>query len=318
MPTTNDLLKLTAINILAQVASAPAHRVFVVYSASMQPLADSLLQVAQLQNLPCRSHQLDGFPGIDKVDEGSYLQQADGQYGLILLFSPEHANFMFEIVGRPDRGIKLSTKHLFCNWLMPFDGLLHTYGVDMEELTSFQQTLASLLPMSSHMRITTPAGTDLSLTSRHWHITTGEYFTSPIEESVNGTAVFDGSVYYGPVRKTFTLRITEGRVTNLSELDLTDEQQRMAFDDLTRDVNASIVAEFSLGINPVARWDADVMEAEQSRGTCHVGFGHNIEYGGVNTSSTHFDFVMRHPTVIVGDKTVCIEGRYQFSYIDGV
>jgi len=109
----------------------------------------------------------------------------------------------------------------------------------------------------------------------------------------------DGCAYSGPPKKPFRLVVEDGRVVNLAELDKEDDQQAMVLTDLTRDENAAILAEFGVGINAGAVPYADAMEAEQARGTCHFGFGHNLEYGGNNSSVYHFDLVVRNPIIQV-------------------
>ena len=52
------------------------------------------------------------------------------------------------------------------------------------------------------------------------------------------------------------------------------------------------------------------MESEQARGTCHFGFGHNIEYGGQNASSYHFDLVVRRPTIASDGVAICRDGQF--------
>ena len=50
------------------------------------------------------------------------------------------------------------------------------------------------------------------------------------------------------------------------------------------------------------------MESEQARGTCHFGFGMNLNYGGKIKSKKHFDLVILNPTIIVNQKLICADG----------
>lgn len=158
------------------------------------------------------------------------------------------------------------------------------------------------------MEVTAPAGTRVTLVPRRWNDSGGEVFTAPVEGMASGVIVVDGCAYSGPPKEPFALKLKGGQVTNLDELEKTDDQQRMVFDDLTRDQNARVFAEFGIGVNPEADPDSDLMEAEQARGTCHFGFGHNVEYGGANVSSYHFDVVVRRPTIKLGDRVIIREG----------
>lgn len=46
-------------------------------------------------------------------------------------------------------------------------------------------------------------------------------------------------------------------------------------------------------------------------GTCHFGFGHNADQGGVNEASVHIDCVYRSATVEIDGKIVIKDGRLE-------
>ncbi len=100
---------------------------------------------------------------------------------------------------------------------------------------------------------------------------------------------------------------------NISSLDTTDKQQKFARIDLSRDKNSDVLAEFGIGINPGANWAEELMESEQARGTCHFGFGRNVQFrGGENKSNYHFDLVIQKPTIEIDGRPICVEGNYRF------
>lgn len=222
---------------------------------------------------------------------------AASKSGLVFLLHPAHAPFLFKVVGRPDEGLRISEETFFCDWFMGAQGLIRTLAVDRDEVVRYRQKLLTRLQPLKRVRITTPAGTDLMLSPRGWLSTLGEIFTAPVEERSHGKVVIDACVYSGPPRRAISLTINAGRVTNLDDLDRSDPQQAMLYKDLTHDANACVLAELGIGINPGALWDQDVMESEQARGTCHVGFGNNGPYGGENASVVHMDLVMNDPHI---------------------
>ncbi|NLM97955.1 MAG: hypothetical protein GX175_10190 [Halanaerobiaceae bacterium] len=57
-------------------------------------------------------------------------------------------------------------------------------------------------------------------------------------------------------------------------------------------------------------------EVECDRGTCHSGFGHSIEYGGINRSSYYFGLVIKEPPIIADGKLICRSGEYLILYRD--
>jgi leucyl aminopeptidase (aminopeptidase T) len=50
------------------------------------------------------------------------------------------------------------------------------------------------------------------------------------------------------------------------------------------------------------------MESEQARGTCHFGFGMNLNYGGEIKSTKHFDLVILNPSIEINHTLVYEEG----------
>ncbi len=304
----SDRLALAARNIARQIGEPPARRALVVASPGKAPLAEAVRGVLD-------AHGLAAVRQAPGSAEDLRRALAAGE-GLVLLLEPPDAPLLFALLGRPDEAPEPpaeSPPHLFCDWLLPAEGVERTWGVDLEEVIAFRRWLLSRLEGAREIHVATPAGTDLRLAPRawlSWPSPVGEVYTAPLEDSVEGLVVVDGVAYGGPVARRFSLRIEGGRIVNLADLDRTDPQQRMAYDDLTRDPNASRVAELGIGINPGARVDADIMEAEQARGTCHVGFGRNVAYGGATESAFHGDFSLLIPTIVVDGRMLCREGEY--------
>lgn len=244
------------------------------------------------------------------------LQHIKGTSGYVVLLDPSFAPTVFAIIGRPDRGISLPMDHVFCDWFIRPAGLIRTYAVDIEEKERFRNWLLAALAGGRSIRVTTPLGTDITLVQRHWNSCWGEVYTPPVEELTNGTIVVDGSVYFGATQEPFRLQIREGRVVNLDQLNRDDVQQQMLWMDLRRDGQASVLAELGIGICVGADRTADVMEAEQARGTCHFGFGHNVPYGGRNVSNFHGDVDVMDPTIEVDGRVICTNGEF-ISYVPG-
>ena len=209
-------------------------------------------------------------------------------------------------------GIKIPNDHLFCDWLVKEATTIRTYGVDMLVLEVFRRALLERVRAAKSITVTTEKGTSITLTPRDWLQTDKEIYTAPIEDKTNGTIIVDGCAYWGPPEKPFTLRVESGRVVALESLDRNNKEQNWVYRDLTRDANSKIVAELGIGINSNLRWDEDLMESEGVRGTCHFGFGMNVEYGGQNRSGYHFDLVIRNPTIEVDGQLISKQGQYAF------
>ncbi|MGI5915549.1 MAG: hypothetical protein ACOX9A_03765 [Anaerolineae bacterium] len=292
-------------NIATAVGRPPAGSALVICSSGKAALAGRVGEALDAGGVPAHVVRLSPERAAGLADMVRRLAPA---WGLVLLIEPPDAGWLFETVGRPDTGILVPDAHLFCDWVMRPDALLRTCAVDMVELSRFREGLLAALTGVGHIRVTTGAGTDLTVMPRHWNATDGEVFTAPVEYVASGVIVVDGCAYSGPPERPFTLRIERGRVANGADLRDDDPQQRMAAADLSRDEHANVLAELGIGINPGALWNADVMEAEQARGTCHFGFGGNVSYGGQVASSYHFDLVIRHPTITVDGRVLCRRG----------
>jgi hypothetical protein len=309
-------LTLAATNIAAKVGDPPAGSVLVVASPPKTHIAEAVADRLQRHIETHLLHLERNITAAQRWFPQALQDLASEGWGLVLLCSPIHAELLFRAVGRPDKGLRIDATYLFCDWLIRPQSLVRTYAIDMGELRSFREALLRRLEGATALRVTSAAGTDIRLTPRHWESTDGEVFTAPVETETEGRVVVDGCIYDELPKEPPTLVIHRGQVTTLDTLD-TSQQQRWLYNDLTHDENSAIVAEFGLGINPGARWDADLMEAEQARGTCHVGFGHNLPFGGANRSTMHVDVVLQRPTITiegnVGSGTVlCRDGIYQF------
>jgi leucyl aminopeptidase (aminopeptidase T) len=71
---------------------------------------------------------------------------------------------------------------------------------------------------------------------------------------------------------------------------------------------ARVLCELGIGTNPAARLSPNVLEAEKVYGTCHVAFGDNSTFGGMNPVPFHTDCVIANPVVTI-DKRVVVTGR---------
>lgn len=242
---------------------------------------------------------------------GKDLQRAAQAGSLVILADPPQARWLFETVGRPDRGLYFPAERFYCDWLMPLDSLLRVLSADYGHVCAWRDRLLNALEGAERPHVSTRAGTELTLTPRGWLAVDGEVFTAPWEDSVQGLLALDGALYDDAPANPVLLRVAGGRVVDAATFDCADPRQRLLYDDLTRDAGAAQVAELGLGVSPAARPCAPIMEAEMALGTCHVGFGHNVPYGGLNSSATHVDVGLLQPTIRVDGRVICRAGVYR-------
>lgn len=179
------------------------------------------------------------------------------------------------------------------------------------------------LRFGSHVHITTPSGTDLTLSVRDrnpgmfngitaTHGACGsasfELFVPPQERETNGIVVLDGSMgYIGLVTEPLRLVFRDGV---LAEIPASPSGKRLRdFLESFQDPRMYRVAELGIGLNQFAKCrGASYIEDESSYGTFHLGFGRNLSLGGTQDAPGHFDIVTHRPTIRVDGKTIMKNG----------
>ena len=197
---------------------------------------------------------------------------------------------------------------------------------------------AALLAGASEMRVTSAAGTDLTVdvsqapAAASWGYTSGPGTVAhwpgglclcfPPAGTVNGALVLD----IGDVNLTFKrylespvrLQIADDYVTGISG-DGLDAELMSSYMEAWDDPEAYAVSHVGWGMNPAARWDALTMyDRTQFNGTELRAFAGNFLYStGANETAGrhtlgHFDLPMRNCTVTLDGRTVVSAGRVAF------
>ena len=194
---------------------------------------------------------------------------------------------------------------------------------DFEKQKPIIEKVARLLSDANQIRVTTPAGTDLTanIKGRQGFALTGivgpgqfcgatnmEAPVSPQEGTTQGIAVIDGSVVGGMrgmgglVKEPIRCTIKDGMVIKIEG---GEEARRLkaALQDFG-DPRALNVAEISLGLNPkvvpIGRHIVDM----GAWGTVHIGMGANKALGGKVDVPLHFDMIMRDARVELNGKLI--------------
>jgi aminopeptidase len=137
----------------------------------------------------------------------------------------------------------------------------------------------------------------------HKNMPSGEIFTGPVENSVNGWIRFDyPSIVAGRAVSGIRLKFEEGRVVEASAETNDDLLQAQ----LNTDVGARYLGEFAIGTNfGINRFTGNILFDEKIGGTVHMAIGMGYpETGSVNTSAVHWDMIcdMRK------DSTIHVDG----------
>ncbi|HEY8347454.1 MAG TPA: aminopeptidase [Symbiobacteriaceae bacterium] len=171
------------------------------------------------------------------------------------------------------------------------------------------RSLWARLRSSAGVRITTEAGTDLTLkwSGRRFCVETGlirlpgmlgnlpggEVYIAPREESAEGRLVVDLSLGDIPLDRPVVLTFHRGRVVSLEGGEAARELRRR----LGSDPWAWTVGEFGVGANPYLPVRGVASTDEKVRGTVHVALGGNLRFGGKNPADSHYDCVISRPRV---------------------
>lgn len=209
--------------------------------------------------------------------------------------------------------------------------LEHELSADYHEIAALTERLGDQLAGRSHVRITTPLGTDLEMDISgrtvmkdtglfhkprdHGNLPAGECYVAPIEDRTNGVFVVDKSYPGILIDEPIRLTVEHGRVVaieggreaqKLREI-IADAEQR------PHGEGSRVVCELGIGTNPNARLQGNVLTDEKVMGTVHIAIGHNAldSYGGQNRAPIHLDGVIGDPTLIVDGETLIADGDYR-------
>jgi aminopeptidase len=177
-------------------------------------------------------------------------------------------------------------------------------ATDDEPLTAWQRQsdevnrLAAWMEGKEEVRVTAP-GTDITLgvaerkfipcVGEH-NMPDGEFFTGPIEDSVNGEISFSFPASYGGRTVSgVRLRFEDGKV-----VDATAEQgEDFLIEMLDTDEGARRLGEIGIGTNyGITTGTKEILLDEKIGGTVHLAVGMSYpETGGENASAVHWDMV---------------------------
>ncbi|MFW6083487.1 MAG: aminopeptidase [Thermoplasmatota archaeon] len=192
--------------------------------------------------------------------------------------------------------------------------------VDREILENFMKDVTDLTKKAKHMRVTTPAGTDLEFDNNPDYpidcdagdaSTPGMYFLAgqiawtPELETINGTIVFDGSIDppLGLLEEPVEITIEDGKVVDIDGGKEAREYEEWlnSFDN----PNMFRLAHISYGFNPGAKLTGQALEDERIWGSTEWGLGymnsHNYPPHGVDAPS--------HTDGICLDSSVWLDGE---------
>lgn len=225
--------------------------------------------------------------------------------------------------------LKAGSRNLCLTGMTP-DMMKRCIGnINYGKMAELGDSIAELLQKADLMEIKTPAGADLEskIAGRPVYHNSGvitkpgeqsflggQVAWAPIEETINGVIVFDGSIWppdeVGLVGTPIRMKVDKGEVTNISG----GSEAKVVENWLNSfaDPNMFKIAHFSYGFNPGARLSGKILEDERIFGCIEIGLGSQRPRfkGKVGRAKAHTDGVMLNPTVTLDGEIIEQEGRF--------
>ena len=196
---------------------------------------------------------------------------------------------------------------------------------DFFEIRRRAERLAALLRAASVVRVTSPAGTDLTATiagrePKAWltgiclrtgevsALPGGEVSLPPIEGTSEGVVVWERVASdLGVLPEPLRITVRAGRAVAVEG----GAGAARLGEILASVPDADNIGEIGIGLNRAARIDADITEAKKAHGTVHVALGDSAnEYGGLVECEVHLDGLVMAPTLELDGRPVIVDGRH--------
>jgi leucyl aminopeptidase (aminopeptidase T) len=202
--------------------------------------------------------------------------------------------------------------------------------VDYPKLIALSHALGRVIAQADEIRVTSPAGTSLTArmggrkirysgkladTPGEPIMLGGQISWCPLEETIEGTIVFDGACWppkeLGLLRAPIRLTLEKGRVTRVEGGHEARTLERWFAS--IGNPNIYRLAHYSLGFNPgVTRCTGRIVEDERVFGCIEFGIGsQGKQIGGLTwDAGGHTDGIVLNPSIYLDGQPLEEEGRY--------
>jgi len=202
-------------------------------------------------------------------------------------------------------------------------------GINVDALVEFQSKIAELTRTAKRMKITTPAGSDLRFKNDPKrpvftegvvsdkpgdYMLIGQVDWAPIEESIEGTIVFDGSVWppdeIGLIADPIRMKVQKGKVVSIDGG--REARSLETWLDSFNDPAMRNVAHIAYGCNPGAKLSGLIVEDERVWGAVEWGLGYQGEgfLGRAGPAKTHTDGICLNASIWMDGQQISSEGIY--------
>jgi aminopeptidase len=176
-----------------------------------------------------------------------------------------------------------------------YGAVLLDWGAERERMRRYAELFdeaaeVRIVGADTNLRLSI-AGRPMEIDAGGRNLPGGEFFTSPVEDSAEGTITFSEfpAVYVGRECRGIRLRFEGGRVVDATA----EAEEDFLLSTLDTDQGACRIGELGIGCNPgITRYMKNTLFDEKMDGTIHVALGNGIhEVGGTNQSAIHWDIV---------------------------
>ena len=202
--------------------------------------------------------------------------------------------------------------------------MIRGMNADYNAISKRTIKLQRILEKGKSVRVTAPAGTDISFQiegrkvipskglfhakGESGNLPTGETFLAPVEGTSHGVFVVDGSMAGLGLIKNANIKIEveNGYATKISGGTVA-KKLKVMLDKVGKE--ARNIAEFGIGTNDSAKLSGVLLEDEKVMGTIHIALGNNVSMGGSVNVPIHLDGVVKKPTVWMDGKLLMKDGK---------
>ncbi len=190
------------------------------------------------------------------------------------------------------------------------------------------ERLADLFRATSEVRVTSPAGTDLTARVEGREPVAwltgicrepgeasaypgGEVSLPPLEGTANGVVVWEAVASdLGAIHEPVRITVRDGRAVEVAGGAEAAHLRRI----LAEVVDADNIGEIGIGLNPAARISDEITESKKALGTVHIALGDSAnEYGGLVECEVHLDGLVLRPTVTFDGTPIVVDGRHLYA-----
>lgn len=197
-------------------------------------------------------------------------------------------------------------------------------AADFLEIREVADRLADVLRRGRVLRVTSPAGTDVTMTIEGREpkgrltgicrnpgevsaFPGGEVSLPPVEGTADGRIVIEHVMTdLGALEDRIVWTVEAGEVVDIAGgVDAATLKKH-----IDGVANARNIAEIGIGLNPAARLTADITESKKRLGTAHMAIGDSAgEYGGAVISDVHLDGMILDCEISLDDEVIVSGGE---------